>query len=261
MSAAPLQGRRVLVTRAPELARPVIDALEGAGAEVVHVPLVEHLVLVDAAALRGARDRLAAHPGDRWLAVTSATTVTVIAPSLAEAGGLPPDTRVLAVGPATAAALREAGLPVDLVPGRADAGSAAEALAAEGVAGARVWFPRAAAGRDVLPDRLRAAGAVVELQAAYRTVMPAGAAAQLAACLEAGPPAAVLLYSGSAVAHLVEALGRRSYPPGSLPVCVGPVTADAARRAHLPRPVVAGATDPDEVVRALVAGLARQPVL
>jgi len=55
----------------------------------VHVPLIRHEVLVDAAAVRAARERLAAHRGDRWLAVTSATTVSVIASSLAAAGGGP----------------------------------------------------------------------------------------------------------------------------------------------------------------------------
>jgi len=90
--------------------------------------------------------------------------------------------------------------------------------------------------------------------------MPAAAARSLAACLDAGSPAAILLYSSSAVAHLLAALGNRPYPAGAALVCVGPVTADAARRARLPRPVVAAATDPDAVVRAVVTGIARQPV-
>ncbi|MFN2452271.1 MAG: uroporphyrinogen-III synthase [Candidatus Dormibacteria bacterium] len=256
----PLHGRRVLVTRAPDQAQPVITALHEAGADVVHVALIEHVVLVDDAAVRGACERLAAHHGRRWLVLTSATTVAVIAPGVTAAGGLPEHTRVLAVGPATAAALAAAGLPVDVVPARADAAAAAQALVEDGVSGARVWFPRAAAGRDVLPERLRAAGALVELQAVYRTALPAQAAAQLAQCLEVAEPAAIVLYSGSALAHLLEALGRRPYPAAAVPVCVGPVTADAARRAHLPRPVMARATDPAAVVRAVVAGLTREPL-
>jgi len=107
VSERPLAGRRVLVTRAEDQAQPLLAALRAAGADAVHVPLIRHEVLVDAAAVRAARERLAAHRGDRWLAVTSATTVSVIASSLAAAGGLPEATRVLAVGPATAAAARE----------------------------------------------------------------------------------------------------------------------------------------------------------
>ncbi|GAC1340746.1 MAG: hypothetical protein NVSMB29_10120 [Candidatus Dormibacteria bacterium] len=256
----PLAGRRVLVTRAIDQAPPVLEALRAAGADAVHVPLIRHDALVDATAVRAARDRLGGHQGERWLAVTSATTVEVLRAGLRESGGLPEATRVLAVGPATAAALTEAGIPVDLVPSRADAAGAADALIELGVSGARVWFPRAAVGRDVLPERLRAAGAVVELQAVYRTAMPPAAPAELAACLERATPAAILLYSPSSVAHLVSALGQRPYPRGALPVCVGPVTAEAARRAGLPRPATARGTEPAAVVHAVVTGLNRQPV-
>ena len=157
---------------------------------------------------------------------------------------LPDDAKVLAVGPRTAAALAERGVAIAAIPDEYRAESLAEELlrVAGPIAGARVLLPRAESGSDELPQRVRAAGGIVDVVAVYRTVLPAGAAAQLRAEL-AKKPDAITLASGSAAEHLVEALGgvetARERLSGVRLAAIGPVTAARVRELGLPEPVVA----------------------
>ena len=91
--------------------------------------------------------------------------------------------RVAAIGPGTAAALREAGVIADVVPERFVAEGLVEALA--GQPASRVLVARAAEARDVLPDALRERGAEVDVVALYETVAESLNADQLA---RRGPP-------------------------------------------------------------------------
>ena len=75
---------------------------------------------------------------------------------------------VAAIGPGTARALRARGVEADVVPERAVAEGLVEALADVPVR--RALIARAAEGRDVLPDALRARGAAVDVVALYETV-------------------------------------------------------------------------------------------
>ena len=75
---------------------------------------------------------------------------------------------VAAIGPGTARALRARGVEADVVPERAVAEGLVEALADVPVR--RALIARAAEGRDVLPDALRARGAEVDVVALYETV-------------------------------------------------------------------------------------------
>ena len=93
--------------------------------------------------------------------------------------------RVAAIGPGTAAALREHGVIADVVPERFVAEALVEALAAVPVT--RALVARAAEARDVLPDALRERGADVDVLsalrdgrvAAHRVAVGGGAAGRL----------------------------------------------------------------------------------
>ncbi len=93
---------------------------------------------------------------------------------------------VVVVGPATAAAAREAGVEPALMAEEFVAEGLLAALDERGVAlaGARVLLPRAAEARDVLPETLRARGASVDVLTVYET-QPVPALAVPAARLEA----------------------------------------------------------------------------
>ena len=101
-------------------------------------------------------------------------------------------------------------------------------------------YPCAAAARDVLPDGLRALGAVVESVPAYRSAPDPEGQARVRALVKSGEIDLVTVAAPSAVDALLDAL-----PPehaGRLPVaCIGPVTARAAKVAGFPVKVESGA--------------------
>jgi uroporphyrinogen III methyltransferase / synthase len=180
--------------------------------------------------------------GTSWAVFTSANAVDLVFDTvdrLAMDARTFAGTRIVAIGPETAAALQRHGLRADLVPAEYVAEAVADAMLAEGVAGAHVWLPRAAMARDVLPDRLREAGADVDVLPLYRTVLPPDTSERLKALLDQAPVDAVTFTSSSTVQHFLAALDGRPFPPGAIAACIGPVTARTAEAAGLPVAVVA----------------------
>ncbi|MCK6527987.1 uroporphyrinogen-III synthase [Myxococcota bacterium] len=251
----PLSGRRVAVTRARAQAGALARLLVEAGAEVVEVPAIEVQPLPETPVLDAALGELG-----RWdlLVLTSPNGVEALGARLQALGigvealaGIP----LAAVGPATASACRALGLEPRHVPSRSRAEALVEELPEEAVRGRRVLVVRALEGREVLPEGLAARGARVTLAPAYRVAAPEGAAEEARALLSPGVDA-VAFASGSAVRHLLEALGGGPEGLGAARVAtIGPVTTDACRglgvdvHAEAPR-----ATLPD-LVEAVIAAL------
>jgi len=227
----PLRGRRIVVTRAREQAGELVRALEELGAEVVLAPTIRIEPLADLEPLRRALSRLADY---RWTVFTSQNTVHVVLECLS-AWGLSAhrfaQTRVAAIGPATADALGAAGVRVELVPAGYIAESLVDALATrDSLGGARVLIPRAATARDALPAGLEALGAQVDVIPVYRTVPALGDCATLRQALLAGQVDVVTFTASSIVDHFVTAVGADAARSGRFGVAaIGPVTAETAR--------------------------------
>ena len=134
----PLAGRTVVVTRGGERAHGLVDALERAGAAALELPLTRQVDPADgSAALRAAA---AAVADNAWVVLTSVTAVERFMGALRDARGLG-SVLVAAVGPATADALRRAGVEADLVPTEHSARGLVEAFPD--------WARRAVAPRAV----------------------------------------------------------------------------------------------------------------
>jgi len=158
------------------------------------------------------------------------------------------DTRVAAIGPGTAAALREHGVEADVVPERFVAEGLLEALEAEPLDGRRVVVARADEARDVLPDGLRERGAAVEVVALYETVAEPLDATQKAALKEA---TYVTFTSSSTVRFFLS--GGGFVPDGARIVSIGPVTSETLREHGLEPDVEAERHDVDGLIAALTA--------
>ena len=243
----PLFGRRVVVTRTRQQASALSRALRDAGAEPIEVPVIEVVDPADGGtALRAAADGLGAYD---WVVVTSPNGATRLLAALRGAGrdarafGT---ARVAAIGPATAAALAAGGVRADLVPERFVAESLLDAMAASEGPG-RALIARAEVARDVLPDGLRERGWVVDVVDAYRTV-PATVTDEQRAALQRAD--AITFTSSSTVDRFIEAAGLGAVPP--VVACIGPVTAETARRHGLTVDVEADVHTVDGLVAALV---------
>lgn len=166
----PLQGRTICVTRSAEQAAPLVSALTALGASVLAVPTIAIAPPPDDSIIRGAAARLDEF---RWLILTSTNAVDQLFVYLAQAGQatLPPNLMVAAVGSATARALEQRGVNVDVVPADFRAEGLIEEFAKAGPApGVKVLFPRALVAREILPAALTELGYNVTVAPVYRTV-------------------------------------------------------------------------------------------
>jgi uroporphyrinogen III methyltransferase/synthase len=260
--AGPLFGKRIVVTRSREQASALSHLLRERGAEPIEVPVIRIAPIpAEPEAVRA----LMSKPFD-WVIFTSANGVRLFVEQLHGAGldvrALGP-ARLAAIGPATAGALRAFGLAVDLVPGKFVAEELAAALPAD-LNGRRVLLPGARERRDVVARTLRERGAEVvdwpvyealpgEAQALAdgRIDLSAEALGSVAGAVSGllAKADAITFASSSAVRHFVRLAGAEAR--GAKVACIGPVTAEAARRLGLPVDVVAEEYTIPGLVRAL----------
>ncbi|HSC87505.1 MAG TPA: uroporphyrinogen-III C-methyltransferase [Polyangiaceae bacterium] len=249
----PLFGLRVLVARDSRQALDTVESLRRRAAVPVVCPAIEIDTAPFADALAARVDELADYD---WVVFTSQNGVSAAFAALerrgrdARAFGR---ARIAVIGPRTAQALERHGLRADLVADEFVAENLAEKLLASHAASplashtpqpgspGRVLLVRAEQAREVLPERLRAAGLEVVVVPAYRTQPVQGEGlARLVRALESETDV-VLLSSSSMVDSIVAALGERAAELlGRLRLCcIGPVTAARAREHGLSVALVA----------------------
>jgi uroporphyrinogen III methyltransferase/synthase len=245
----PLHGKLVVVTRARAQASGMAATLAALGAEVVELPTIRIEPRSDSAEVRDAIEALHTYA---LVCLTSPNGVHLLFEAMTAAGR---DARALAqaqvaaIGPGTAAALREHGVIADVVPERSIAESLVESLAAVPVEGKPVLVARAADARDVLPDALRERGAAVDVVALYETVREDPGAEAVEAAMEADY---VTFTSSSTVRNFLEVTGGR-LPEKARVVSIGPVTSATLREAGFQPDVEAERHDPEGLVEALLA--------
>ena len=232
-----LRGKRVLVTRARGQNEKFSRELAAAGDVPVEFPTIQIVPPADFGPLDRAITDLAAY---HWLIFTSVNGVDHFWQrllQLSQSTAALRHIRVAAIGPATAAALRQQQVQVDLLP----AEHVAEApLAAIGdVAGRRILLPTADIARSTLAAGLRASGASVDQVTAYQT-QPVEDPGHL---LDLLPAIDILTFtSGSTVRNFVNLL-QTDFPATAigpaLVACIGPVTAQTAQELGLPVHIVA----------------------
>jgi uroporphyrinogen III methyltransferase/synthase len=148
----------------------------------------------------------------QWLIFTSRNAVSIFWEQLLGSGR---DARALsgllvaAVGPATAGALLERGITVDVIPERFVAEGLLEKLSdRDDVAGARVLYVTAEGARETLIDGLSERGAEVTVIRAYKSIQDGAGAGRLRKALESGSVSAVTFTSASSVRGYVDAVGE-----------------------------------------------------
>ena len=142
------------------------------------------------------------------------------------------DARIAAIGPATAARIRDIGLRVDVIPKEYRAEALLDEISADEVKGKRILIPRAKVAREILPEKLRDAGAEVFVPPAYESVPSDEGRDVLAGYLEAGEVDCVTFTASSTVENFVQAFGEEDSVrllAGAVVACIGPITADTAR--------------------------------
>lgn len=243
----PLQGRRIVVTRARGQARALSRKLANLGATPLEIPMIQIAPMADSTPIDRAVNSLGTYD---WVVFTSVNGVKMFWPYLAShpdvetlITALP---KVAAVGPATARALIERGVRPAFTPDR----SVSEAIIA-GIgylSGLRILLPRAQIARKSLPEMLVAGGAIVDDLPVYRTLSTRMDESNLAELNEGVD--VVVFTSGSTARNWAKSVGVGDRP--YLVACVGPVTAEAASNVGLGPDIVASEYTTDGIVDALV---------
>lgn len=198
----PLFGRRIVVTRSREQAGEFSRRLTELGAEVLEIPAIK---TAPPTGREGIVDALLELHAYDWLVFTSANGVTAFFDlffkrfqDLRDLGGA----RIAAVGPATAAKLRELHLQVDLEPAEALGRKIAETFAKfQSIENLKICLLRAEAANPDLPRALEELGAIVDDIAVYRTVAETEDGTGAGAALNEGGADWITFTSGSTVEH------------------------------------------------------------
>ena len=231
-----------MITRARHQVDPFRRELVDLGASVIEIPTLEIQPMPTDERVRKAIASL-----DRTALVifASANAVDIFFRMLLETGG---DARALhasklcAIGQETAESMETRGLRPELVTSEYTAEGLAKALEGWEMQGMRVLVPRAEVARDALPSLLAKRGAEVDILPVYRAMCPPDASASLLRLFSAEGVDVITFTSSSTVANFV-----RAFPDDRLPAvlgdaevaCMGPVTADTARKLGLQVAIVA----------------------
>ena len=265
----PLFGKRVLVLRPRDQSAEVAKRIRERGGEAILWPAIEIVSPANPEPMQ----QLGRTLGDYDIVVlTSENSVERLFHTL-QAEGL--DARafgrakIAAVGTSTMATLARYGIRADIIPKNFHGDGLAEAILEHPFVTqrlsnsqpVRVAFPRAKVAREVLPEKLRAAGCEVSLVVAYETQKASpDKHATLVRLFEEKRIDVVLFSASSTVDAVAEALGSRLLEllSGVLVASIGDVTTSTAHKRGIDVAVTA-TTSTMEGLLAAVEETIRQP--
>jgi uroporphyrinogen III methyltransferase/synthase len=259
----PLFGRRIVVTRTREQASQLSKQLSDLGAEVLEIPTIK-IVPPSEDHRKYLVEALLELNAYSWLVFTSPNGVTAFFDlffkrfqDLRDIGGA----HIAAIGPATAAKLKELHLQVDLMPEEAVGSKIAKAFEKfESIENLNICLLRAEVANSDLPEALEELGAIVDDVPVYKTVPETEDLNGAAARMIAGGMDWVTFTSASTVEHFHARFDLpkllKQFPQAKL-VSIGPETSKAIRALGLEPTLEAREHTIDGMVHALTKATAR----
>ncbi len=254
-----LSGRRIAVTRPTGSAAEWRARLEALGAEVVELPMIKVSKDVNLNTLAEVFQELG---GYEWLIFTSVNGVRFFFEEFhrvyddIRSLGL---VRIAAVGEATAAAVREQHLRVDLQPKKATGEELVkELIAREAMDSAKILVVTGNRNREVVVEKLSEARAIVDQLPVYRTEETDLAADPVAADFRTKGADAILFASPSAVQSFFDQAGALKLAAKArkpLAGSIGPTTTATMKQLGLPVDFEAAEASLDALVAALLKKL------
>lgn len=228
----PLFGKRIVVTRTRQQAGTLSAALAQLGADVIELPTIR---IEPPANLREFAELVRDCHGYEWIVFTSPNGVTAFFDlffKLYEDVRSIGNVKIAAIGPATAAKVREYRLCVDLQPSEYVAEAVVEAFRKFGsIENVTILLARAEQARDVLPNELAKLGAIVDVGIAYRTVPETNdVSGAISRFTEEG--AELVTFTSSSTVENFMAL-KLPLPAGLKTASIGPVTSKTMRELGL----------------------------
>ena len=229
----PLFGQRILVTRGHSGG---FEPLEDLGAEVTVFPTIKVVPPESWKELDAAISKVSTY---KWLVFTSAIGVRFFFQRFFD---LDRDVRdlfgikICAIGSRTADEVRKYGLRVDLIPDKFRAEGLIKAFGGpDAFRGLKILLPRAAAAREVFPERVRDSGGEIDVPVTYRAIKPEIQGKRIKRFLREGKITIATFTSEATFTNFCEITGSEA---GDLLknvtiAAIGPVTARAIEKMGL----------------------------
>ncbi len=250
-----LKGIRILVTRPEGQARDICNTIEALGGFPIRFPTIE---IRRSKAIATAVNLLEAKNSYNWLVFVSVNAVYFALQSCQHGVFNTPGLRIAAIGKATALALQDYNIKVDLVPkGRFNSEALLSLPQMHQVQGKRIVIVRGEGGRGLLAETLVKRGAIVTYAEVYKRIIPA---IDLQQCLRQWREGVdvVLITSGESLTNLFTMIGDEGFEwLKNVPfVVVSPRIAEQASRVGLGKVVLAAGVSDSALLEAVV-GLSR----
>ncbi len=228
----PLFGKRILITRSRAQSTRMAEAIAHGGGEPILFPTIAINPVEDT----GPIDRSIAGIGEfDWLIFTSVNGVErfferfyQIRDDIRDLAG----PRIGAIGPVTAAAIRDRGLKVDLLAKEFKAEGLLAQFAPDDVRGKRFLIPRAEKAREILPEGIAEMGGEVTVVPVYTTGAPENnETGAIRTMLRDRRIHAITFTSSSTVDHFVEIMGSDAERllDNVAVASIGPITSKTVR--------------------------------
>jgi uroporphyrinogen-III synthase len=244
---SPIEGRRIVVTRAEKQAMEMIQLIEAKGAKAYLFPVIKTEWASDLSSLDQAIHKLEQFD---WIFFTSVNGVDYFFERVQEVRlnqhpdldleALLKGISIAAIGVKTAKAIESWGLTVSVVPPSFKQEKLFEACKRKMESGMRVLYPRAKVVRQQLSQQLRESGLRVEEVEVYQTTSAENEKDEFLQSLSMGEIDAITFTSSSTVSRFVAIL-----EDGALKqrwrellatvdiACIGPITAQTAKQLGL----------------------------
>jgi len=251
----PLFGKRVLITRSRSQASVLAEEIEALGGEPYEFPTIDIADPDDFAPLDEAIAEIESY---NWLVLTSVNGVQSFMKRMRSSRK---DVRslhgvkIVAIGPKTREEIEKYGVFCEFMPEEFVAEAIIEVFKGEDMDGQKVLLPRADIARKILPDTLRAMGAVVDETTAYKTVMGEGNTEELIKLLEDKKIHVLTFTSSSTAKNFVKKLGPDNVQrllDGVMVASIGPITSASARELGLRVDVQAAEYTIDGLIQAVL---------
>ena len=245
----PLFGKKIVVTRTREQAGDLSKRLQNLGADVIELPTIRIELPEDREGF--AEGVTHAHEYD-WIIFTSPNGVEKFFDAFfatyddARSLGNP---KIAAIGPTTAAKIREYRIGVDLLPKKFVAEGLIDAFEEINIENLTVLWVKAAESRDVIYDGLMKLGAIVDECIAYQTVSekedPTGAQEKFST-----EGADMVTFTSSSTAEHFFALDL-PWPENCVAGSIGPITSETLKKLDHKPAVEAAQHDIPGLVKAI----------
>lgn len=216
-----------MVTRPEDPDDPLAEQLGRLGAEVILQPAIRIAPPDDWRPVDQVLDRLREFA---WIVFSSANGVQYFLDRMAERNiAMPPHCKLAAIGPGTAEELARYGYATELVPDQYRAEALAEALA-DDASGRRFLLIRASRGREVLAEKLVAAGASVEQVVVYSSIDVERPRPEVASLLHSGQIDWITVTSSAIARSLVNMFDQELFRAKL--ASISPITSATLRELH-----------------------------